>query len=274
MQRYLTWATAIALSVVMVSFSYAQSPLVIEIDFRGGVGETGRSLDDATLAGILVNPDTGEISGLPFSVPVEEDERAGAEQLLLTVNSFTGTNGPTINTSPSAALGLGINSGGFDDGFVDFDADFNESLVISFSQNLFIQEVDLQGLSTIEEIEEFQFGDTLITDADTPSSDSFSFITGGTPNGMFLAAGETLLIEATVGSVSLQSITVQIEGATMPIDFLIGDVNMDAVINFFDIQPFIDVLANQEFQNEADTNQDGLVDFFDIQPFIDILASN
>ena len=91
---------------------------------------------------------------------------------------------------------------------------------------------------------------------------------------MFLAAGETLLIEATVGSVSLQSITVQIEGATMPIDFLIGDVNMDAVIDFFDIQPFIDVLANQEFQNEADTNQDGLVDFFDIQPFIDILASN
>ena len=51
-----------------------------------------------------------------------------------------------------------------------------------------------------------------------------------------------------------------------------GDVDMNGVIDFFDIQPFIDVLAAQEFQTEADADCNGVVDFFDIQPFIDILA--
>lgn len=38
------------------------------------------------------------------------------------------------------------------------------------------------------------------------------------------------------------------------------------------IQPFIDVLASQQFQAEADIDRNGVVNFFDIQPFIDILA--
>ena len=51
-----------------------------------------------------------------------------------------------------------------------------------------------------------------------------------------------------------------------------GDVDMNGVVDFFDIQPFIDVLANSMFQVEADCDCDGDVDFFDIQPFINILA--
>ena len=51
-----------------------------------------------------------------------------------------------------------------------------------------------------------------------------------------------------------------------------GDINMDGEIDFFDIQPFIDVLSAGGDQAEADANCDGTVDFFDIQPFIDILA--
>ena len=53
---------------------------------------------------------------------------------------------------------------------------------------------------------------------------------------------------------------------------LLGDVNMDGIVDFLDIQPFIDLLAGQMFQAEADINSDGSVNFFDIQPFIDILA--
>ena len=60
-------------------------------------------------------------------------------------------------------------------------------------------------------------------------------------------------------------------GAAAP-DPIKGDVNMDGVVDFFDIQPFIDVLAAGEFQAEADANCDTVVDFFDIQAFIDILA--
>ena len=53
---------------------------------------------------------------------------------------------------------------------------------------------------------------------------------------------------------------------------ILGDANMDGVVDFFDIQPFIDILTNQEFLFQADINGDAIVDFFDIQPFIDILS--
>ena len=54
---------------------------------------------------------------------------------------------------------------------------------------------------------------------------------------------------------------------------ILGDANLDGVVDFFDIQPFIDLLANQAFLFQADVNGDGMVDFFDIQPFIDILST-
>ena len=54
---------------------------------------------------------------------------------------------------------------------------------------------------------------------------------------------------------------------------IIGDVNQDDVINFFDISPFISVLSNSEYQFEADSDGNGVVDFFDIQPFIGLLSA-
>ena len=56
-------------------------------------------------------------------------------------------------------------------------------------------------------------------------------------------------------------------------DILLGDVNRDSEVNFFDITPFISALGpNAEFQAEADCNEDGVVNFLDIQAFIDILT--
>ena len=52
-----------------------------------------------------------------------------------------------------------------------------------------------------------------------------------------------------------------------------GDVNLDMVVDFFDIAPFIALLSVKEFQAEADIDLDGVVDFFDIAPFIEILAN-
>ena len=53
---------------------------------------------------------------------------------------------------------------------------------------------------------------------------------------------------------------------------ILGDVNMDGVVDFFDIAPFITVLSAQTFQAEADIDGNGVVDFFDIQPFIGLLS--
>jgi len=54
---------------------------------------------------------------------------------------------------------------------------------------------------------------------------------------------------------------------------VLGDVNLDGVISFSDIPPFILLLIADDFQAEADTNQNGQVDFADIPPFIDLLIN-
>jgi hypothetical protein len=56
-------------------------------------------------------------------------------------------------------------------------------------------------------------------------------------------------------------------------DFLIADVNLDGIVNFLDVAPFITVLTANTYQLEADVNQDGVVNFLDISFFIAELSS-
>ena len=55
---------------------------------------------------------------------------------------------------------------------------------------------------------------------------------------------------------------------------LIGDVNLDGIVNFLDIAPFISRLTTSDFQFEADIDGNGTVNFLDIAPFIGILTTN
>ena len=59
---------------------------------------------------------------------------------------------------------------------------------------------------------------------------------------------------------------------TLTDDFLLGDTNMDGVVNFLDISPFISLLSGGGFLEQADINGDGEVNFLDISPFIGILS--
>ena len=258
MQRKMICSSAIALTILMSSIGYSQGLLRIEIDFRSGFNETGSLLDDTGL------------SGLPVTVPVLEDEREGDAQLTISVPTFSGMDNPTLNGSASAALGFGINSGGFDDGFAAFDADFNESATIVFNQDLFIEAIDLQSLDFfLDFTDEFRVGNVLINDLQTGSSDVFSFINAANPDGMFLEAGQTLLLEATDGEVAVQTLTVQVIQEPM---ILIGDVNLDGSVDLLDVGPFVDLLSNGLFQLEADIDQNGVVDLLDVGPFVDLLT--
>ena len=52
---------------------------------------------------------------------------------------------------------------------------------------------------------------------------------------------------------------------------VIGDANLDGVVDLLDIQPFVDVLISGGFLLQADTNQDGVVDLLDIAGLVDLL---
>jgi len=55
--------------------------------------------------------------------------------------------------------------------------------------------------------------------------------------------------------------------------FILGDVNLDGVVDFSDIPDFVSILQFGGFLEEADTNRDTVVNFLDIAPFISLLQS-
>ena len=55
---------------------------------------------------------------------------------------------------------------------------------------------------------------------------------------------------------------------------LLGDLNLDGVVGFLDISPFIALLSTGGFQAEGDFNENGIVDFLDIAAFIAVLAGS
>jgi hypothetical protein len=52
---------------------------------------------------------------------------------------------------------------------------------------------------------------------------------------------------------------------------LLGDINLDGVVNLLDVQPLVDLISSGQFQVEGDFNGDGLVNLLDIEGFVDAL---
>ena len=60
----------------------------------------------------------------------------------------------------------------------------------------------------------------------------------------------------------------------IPVEKLLGDVNMDGIVDLLDVNPFVNILTNGGFVCEADINQDGVVDLLDVDPFVDLLIGS
>lgn len=71
---------------------------------------------------------------------------------------------------------------------------------------------------------------------------------------------------------SFGSATLDIQFGSSAPSVLFGDINLDGLVDFSDIFPFIAVLSSDQFQLEADLNQDCRVNFLDISFFITVLA--
>ena len=114
---------------------------------------------------------------------------------------------------------------------------------------------------TVPEIGSFTFTNEAVLAntgelGNTPEEPEFNTImlSGNSPGGL-----------VTQGAYSNLTLTQMASG-------LLCDVNMDGMVNFLDISPFISALADPAFNPEADCNEDGVDSFLDIAPFIMILA--
>lgn len=53
---------------------------------------------------------------------------------------------------------------------------------------------------------------------------------------------------------------------------LLGDVNLDGLVNALDIAPFVERLTARQFQAEADINRDGVLNALDIEDFVTLIT--
>ena len=114
----------------------------------------------------------------------------------------------------------------------------------------------------------------------TTGDDGFIDDLGGLA-GLTIVAGTevTFEVDGVLNGTGGPNTSIRIESFTVEIiesDDGHGDVNMDGIINFLDISPFIIVLSSggsPAAESQADCNGDGTVSFLDIAPFIVALTN-
>ena len=223
MRRILSLSSVIALTVMMSSSSYGQ---VIEFRFQDaglssiGTSTFGDQIEDAVLSDLPLNPvtvalnvDTGNSS---ISTTGDTGD-ARAVPLEITAIAGTGTGpGAHINASTTE---FGIDSdGSTGDDSTAFDAGLDESLTLSFSEDLFLRQIDFNSLFSTDEFSIQVAGSSAlligINDTTGGTTGIFNAFTGGTTpsgeSGLFVAAGTGVEFRATNGSVGLQSLAVEI----------------------------------------------------------------
>ena len=211
MQRIFSWMSALTLVLVMSSYCQSQ----INIILPPVPGSTGVALD--TMPETFMFPET--------FVVVEDP----SEELQLTIESVS-SNLPnsTVNGSffqfsmflPPTSI-FGVDSGGptVADTSTQFESDLEEVLEISFNQDIFIEQIDFDGLDINES---FSVGAVDIVDADTDFNDVFDFTAGGTSDGLFLSEDDTIFLRASGAgaSVGLDAITVSVAAVPEPSSLL------------------------------------------------------
>ena len=206
MRHNLIWSSTIALSFVISSFSFGQEVL---LDFRtvAGTATTGSTLNGAT-GGSFVVPEATSL-GLDPNFPFE-----------IQILSVSNSSGGTSLSSDADGFGIVTNNAGVDE---RFDSAQQESLQISFSEDVFILEADFESLSGTDEFFEViggNLGSTQINEDDTFSEgsndDIFDFTFGGTePDGLFLPFGAALELSSFTTGQGFSSSSVGLETLTL-----------------------------------------------------------
>ena len=231
-------------------------------------GRTGEfaSVDGLALTLVDITAPEYDLTG---AVPVEIGTLSGAagDNVLTNVSGqgALGIQNPSIGNTDFDLIGEGTESSDINPG---------ETVTFTFDQDVVFTSIELESVEADDTFDVLVDGVAVLQ---TTGDDAFLDDLGGL-SGLMIPAGSeiTFAVGGILNSTAsgLPSTSIRIETFTVEIDGskLLGDVNLDGVVDFFDIQPFIDLLATQTFQCEGDIDEDGDVTFFDIQPFINILA--
>ena len=203
-----------------------------------------------------------------------------------TGNILSSAAGDAVTTEVSAQDALGIDNPSIENEQFDIIGDGNdstdlnpgESVTITFGQDVQFTAIELESVQAADVFNVLVAGETVL---ETMGDDGFIDDLGSLA-GLTIAAGtevtfavDGVLENATDGpttSIRIETFTVEI----IESDDGHGDVNLDGIVNFLDISPFITVLAaggSPAAESQADCNGDGTVSFLDISPFIQALAS-
>ena len=123
------------------------------------------------------------------------------------------------------------------------------------------------------------FGITLTAGSITAKAQTFSIPWYSTDGGGGQSGDGTFDLSGTIGQPDA-GVELSGSGFTLTGGFrltatklvLLGDVNLDGLVNLLDVDPFIDRLASGDFQAEADCNEDKVVNLLDVDPFIVLLS--
>ena len=115
----------------------------------------------------------------------------------------------------------------------------------------------------------YQGVDKVFGDAEDSVSFQFGSLHPETVN-IVRCDGSTMAVDRDVDEVMFGRFCGAADGLPVQL-FVLGDVNQDNERDLLDVQPFVDVVVDQEFQIEADIDRNGIVDLNDVAPFVDIL---
>lgn len=224
------------------NFSVVDSPIFSDRTEKG-VFDAGSSIDDAYQLVFGV----GESSGNDISFIEADLDNSAAD---VDVFSFS------VDSANTAVLSAHVFSERLSLGSLEFDSALellDSSGNVLFSNDDFFYNGNVVGNNGQRDEDPF------LLNINLDSGDYFLRVSAADRNiGNSASSGDQYWL---VTSLSLTSV-------------LLGDVNLDGVVDFLDITPFISVLFSGRLQAEADIDQNGNVDLQDISPFIAILSGS
>ena len=189
------------------------------------------------------------------------------------------------NVSGDDALGIqnpSISNGDFDligDGNESSDLNPGEALTFTFDQDVQFTSIELEAVQADDRFDVLIDGVAML---ETTGDAEFLDDLGGLAGFTITAGSEiTFAVDGILNAMSteLPSTSIRIETFTVEViesDDGHADVNLDGIVNFLDISPFIIVLTSggsPAQESQADCNGDGTVSFLDISPFIVALTN-